>query len=496
MAVYLSSLWGAGAQLFTNQGAVLAGGSITTYLAGTTTPQITYTDKTGTTSNGTSILLDSAGRPNNGVEMWLPAGVAIKIIVLNSIGVQVGGTFDNISGINDPSGGAPANTEWVSGTTPSFIGATQFSVAGDQRALYPVGQRVRYTVSGGTGYGTVTAVVFGAVTTVTVQTDSIPLDSGLSLIAYGLFNAAAPSISAQGVAYSSLAADTTVPSVGNTLKRVDRSVSLTTSAGGPTAFTLTTAIPLAAYATNAPIIVKFNAASTGSPTMNVSGLGVLNLKQINSAGAKVAASFATGQIAQVIYDGTDLIVMLQTASGRYLRTIVVTANGTYTKSADAVSGIVEGVGGGGGSAANATGGGGGGAGGYFRKYIAALNASYVVGIGAGGLSSGGNGGNTTFDTLTGNGGTGVSGVQGGAGGTASGGDVNFSGQGGGVGFATTVGNNFFGTGGNSFFGGGAAGQYNQATGIAGQTNSGGGASGGTSAGAAGGSGIVLVHEYS
>src|SRR5947207_1060157 len=111
MAVYLSALFGAGAQLFTNQGVVLAGGSVNTYLAGTTTPQLTYTDKTGNTSNGTQILLDSAGRLANSVEMWLPAGVSIKIIVLNSVGVQVGPTYDNISGINDPSGGAPANTE-------------------------------------------------------------------------------------------------------------------------------------------------------------------------------------------------------------------------------------------------------------------------------------------------------------------------------------------------------------------------------------------------
>jgi hypothetical protein len=495
MAVYLSPLFGAGAQLFTAQGVILAGGTIEFYLAGTTTPQSAYTDSTGTTPIGVVATLDSAGRMTT--EIWLTGGIKYKMIVKNSAGVQQGIAWDFISGINDPSGGAPSNSEWVTGTTPTFISPTQFSVAGDQTALYPVGQRVRYTVTAGTGYGTVTARVFGTVTTVTVQADSTPLDSGMSVIAYGLLNAAAPSVSAQGVAYSSLAADTTVPSVGNTLKRVDRSVALTTSTGSSTVLVLTPAIPLGAYATNAPMLVKFHITSGAAPTMNVSGLGALNLKQINSAGAKVVASFTAGQIAQIIYDGTDLVVMLTTSSGRYLRTVVITVGGTYTKGTDANMIEVEGVGGGGGAAPIATGTGGGGSGGYFRKTIAAPAASYTVGIGTAGSAAGSNGGNTTFDVLcTGLGGAGATGVQGGLGGTATGGDINIQGDGGGVGFATTGGNNFFGHGGGSFFGGGAPGQYNQASGIAGQTNSGGGASGGTSAGAIGGTGIVVVREYS
>lgn len=495
MAVYLSPVFGAGAQLFTAQGVVLAGGIINFYKAGTTTPVAAYTDSTGATPIGTSMTLDSAGRTTS--EIWLTGGQAYKFVVTNSAAVQQGPTWDFISGVNDPSGGAPANSEWIAGTTPTFISASSFSLVGDQRSLYPVGQRIRYTVTGGTGYATVTNVAFGAVTTVTVQVDSIALDSGMSAVAYGLFNAAKPSLSAQGIVYSSTAADTTLPTVGNVLKRTDRGNTLTTSTGTATALVLTPTIPLGAYAVNSPVLVKFGITSGANPTMNISGLGALNLKQINSAGAKVAASFTAGQIAQIIYDGTDLVVMLSTSSGRYLRTIVITASQTYTKSADANSGIVEGVGAGGGANANAAGGGGGGAGGYFRKTIAALAASYVVTIGAGGTALGGNGGNTTFDVVaTGNGGQGATGVQGGLGGTATGGDINIQGNGGGVGFSTTGGNFFFGTGGGSFFGGGAPGQYNTGTGVAGGTNSGGGASGGTAAGAVGAAGLVLVHEYS
>lgn len=496
MAVYLSPVYGSGAALLTSQGVVLNGGSIEFYQAGTTTPLAAYTDHTGATPIGVTMTLGSDGRTSS--QIWLSGGQPYKFVVKNSAGVvqtNLGG--DWISGVNDPSGGAPANSEWIAGPTPTYISPTSFSMAGNQTALFPVGQRIRYTVTAGTGYGTVTSSVFGAVTTIGVQVDSIPLDNGMSVVAYGLLNAAAPSISAQGVAYSSTAADTTVPSVGNTLKRVDRAVALTTTTGGTTAFVLTPAVPLASYATNAPLLVKFNATSTGSPTLNVSGLGALNLKQINSVGTKVAASFAAGQIAQVIYDGVDLVVMLQTAGGRLLRIITITANGTYTPTSDARSALIRGVGGGGGVAAVPAGCGGAGAGGYFEKFIATLAASYTIGIGAGGSLAGGNGGNTTFDVLcTGNGGTGNAGTTAGSlGGTATGGDINISGGGGSFGGSWSA-NVYFGMGGSSFYGGAGIGQLNNATGAVGATNSGGGASGGTATGAIGGSGRVDVYEYS
>ena len=56
-AAYLSPLFGAGAQLFDSQGRVLASGTINTYLAGTTTPQATYTDsEAGTPKDRKSVV--------------------------------------------------------------------------------------------------------------------------------------------------------------------------------------------------------------------------------------------------------------------------------------------------------------------------------------------------------------------------------------------------------------------------------------------------------
>ena len=99
MSVTLSSLAGAGAQFFDNNGVPLSGGLIYTYLAGTTTPAITYTSSTGLIAHANPIVLDAAGRIATG-EVWLTSGVDYKFIVKTSVGVQIG-SYDNIPSIND-----------------------------------------------------------------------------------------------------------------------------------------------------------------------------------------------------------------------------------------------------------------------------------------------------------------------------------------------------------------------------------------------------------
>jgi len=90
-------------QFFSNQGIVLAGGQVFTYLAGTTTPQTTVTDITGSVNNSNPIILDTSGRLP-GVQVWQPGGVALKVVVQDKNNNPIGPTFDQISGINDPSG--------------------------------------------------------------------------------------------------------------------------------------------------------------------------------------------------------------------------------------------------------------------------------------------------------------------------------------------------------------------------------------------------------
>ena len=98
MSVFLSSFAGAGAQFFTNDNSVLAGGKIFTYAAGTTTPEDTYTSADGGTLNPNPIILDSAGRLPE--DIWLTEGVTYKFILTDSDNVQIA-EYDNIPGIND-----------------------------------------------------------------------------------------------------------------------------------------------------------------------------------------------------------------------------------------------------------------------------------------------------------------------------------------------------------------------------------------------------------
>jgi len=97
MSVNLSSLGGAGWQFFDDNGTPLSGGLLFTYLAGTTTPAVTYTSSNGLTANPNPIVLDSAGRPPS--QIWLPDGVFYKFIVKDALNVEIR-TYDNIPGIS------------------------------------------------------------------------------------------------------------------------------------------------------------------------------------------------------------------------------------------------------------------------------------------------------------------------------------------------------------------------------------------------------------
>jgi hypothetical protein len=96
MAVFLSPVGGAAAQFFNNDGTVLSGGKLYSYVAGTSTPQTTYTSSNGLTAHTNPIILDSAGRVPGG-EVWLIAA-AYKFVLNTSTNVLIA-TYDNITGI-------------------------------------------------------------------------------------------------------------------------------------------------------------------------------------------------------------------------------------------------------------------------------------------------------------------------------------------------------------------------------------------------------------
>ena len=193
MPSFLSPVFGAGAQLFDNQGRVLAGGKIYTYIGGTTTPLATFVDNTDLVTNPNPIILDSAGRPPN--EIWLEEGTATKFVLTDSL-ANVLGTWDNVAGVNDITTFS-TTTEWANtNLTPSYISGTSFSVAGNNTSVFPINRRVQIAETAGTIYGYVTASSFGGgITTVTVKPDSTVIDSGISAVMVGLLQSDVSKIS-------------------------------------------------------------------------------------------------------------------------------------------------------------------------------------------------------------------------------------------------------------------------------------------------------------
>lgn len=96
MAVYLSPVGGAAAQFFTSTGAVLTGGKLYTYAAGTTTPQVTYTTSAGNVPWTNPVVLDAAGRVPGSGEIWLQFA-PYKFVLTDANNVLIA-TYDNIRG--------------------------------------------------------------------------------------------------------------------------------------------------------------------------------------------------------------------------------------------------------------------------------------------------------------------------------------------------------------------------------------------------------------
>ncbi len=123
MAVFLSPVGGVAGQFFDNNGIPLSGGKMYTYVAGTTTPQATYTSSSGVTAHPNPIVLDSGGRVPGG-EIWLTDALQYKFVLRTSTDVLIG-TYDNIVGLNGS--GIAANASNVA-YTPAGTGAVATTV--------------------------------------------------------------------------------------------------------------------------------------------------------------------------------------------------------------------------------------------------------------------------------------------------------------------------------------------------------------------------------
>lgn len=129
------------------------------------------------------------------------------------------------------------------------------------------------------------------------------------------------------------------------LKQIQAGTAFTT-AGAAGVLTLAPTPAIQAYSSPLRFRVKFSQNSTGADTINVSGQGAKSLKQYDSTGAKVAAVFAVNQLADVEYDGTDVVLLDQLPAAaastgvigttRNLKMAVTAASATATLTADEI----------------------------------------------------------------------------------------------------------------------------------------------------------------
>lgn len=172
-------------QYMDSNGDPCSGCLLYTYVAGSTTNQSTFTDSTGGVANSNPITLNGSGYTPNG--LWLTEGQSYKFVLKTAADVTVW-SEDNVDGVNDAS---LTIDEWLStGLTPTFVSTTQFTLTGDQTTEFHVGRRLKTTDSGGDDYCTISTSAYTSLTTVTVACDSSGvLDSGLSIVSYGIASA-------------------------------------------------------------------------------------------------------------------------------------------------------------------------------------------------------------------------------------------------------------------------------------------------------------------
>lgn len=117
-----------------NNGNGLAGGQLYTYAAGTSTPQATYTDASGSTPNANPIALDARGE----CSMWLDASLQYKLVLKDAAGNLIW-TVDNAPGASSPASiAALTNAGRLLGVQRFTANATYTPTAGTNSVIVEV----------------------------------------------------------------------------------------------------------------------------------------------------------------------------------------------------------------------------------------------------------------------------------------------------------------------------------------------------------------------
>ena len=190
MTTYLSPV--GNAQFFDSNGNPLVGGKLYTYVAGTTTPQATYTDTDGLTPQANPIILNSLGMPDSPIR--LAGGALYKFQYKSSADVVIGNPYDDVLGVGDPSTSGANSTEWIyEPFTITYIGTTSFSVVGDKLTEMPIGTRLKVIIGSGAVYPLVSNSTYSSGSTTITLTEAL-IDSSISSVSYGIISSVYPSL--------------------------------------------------------------------------------------------------------------------------------------------------------------------------------------------------------------------------------------------------------------------------------------------------------------
>lgn len=347
MAVKLSPIY-IDAQLI--NGIPANGAKLFTYAAGSSTKQNTYTDSTGTVAQANPIILNSRGEPANPI--WLTVGQSYKFVFTASTDSDPPAspirTIDNVTGVNDAS---VTLDQWVvSGVTPTYVSATQFTIPGDQTSAFTVNRRIKATVTAGTVYGYITNSAYAALTTVTVVLDSGALDSGLSSVQLGLItpdNTSAPILKDSDIKISGSSDKTkllafevdtnqttgvtrtvTTQNVSGTMGLVENQIQPITASVGSNALTITLN----------PTSLAFRSATIGSGTVNVRAVNAAISVVVSSGSTLGTVSAVQSRLAVLAIDnaGTVELAVVNLAGGNDL-----TETGVITTTAEGGAGAAD-----------------------------------------------------------------------------------------------------------------------------------------------------------
>lgn len=104
------------AQFFDSSGRPLAGGQLFSYAAGTSTPQPTYIDASGSAANPNPVILDAGGSAN----VWLNATLTYKFVLKSAAGVTQW-TVDGVTANGSGGGGSGTFLPLAGGTMTGAI---------------------------------------------------------------------------------------------------------------------------------------------------------------------------------------------------------------------------------------------------------------------------------------------------------------------------------------------------------------------------------------